>query len=159
MPLVDPAATVATTCVSLQLMTTPLMLPSHTVPLPWVEPKPVPVIVTEVPGIPEVGETLVMLGGTSTVKLTPLLAAAPTVTTTFPVVAALGTGTAIEVELQLVGVATVPLNVTELLLCEAPKLVPVSVIDVPTAPEVGDRLVRVGGGMIVNGFPLLNTPF
>ena len=43
--------------------------------------------------IPDVGLRLVMLGaGTVTVKLTPLLATPPTVTTTFPVVAPLGTG-------------------------------------------------------------------
>ena len=47
-------------------------------------------------------------------KVTPLLAVPPTVTTTFPVVAPVGTGTAMLVALQLVGVAEVPLNVTVL---------------------------------------------
>ena len=50
-----------------------------------------------------------------TVKLTPLLAAPPTVTTTLPVVAPAGTAVAMLVELQLVTVAKVPLKVTELL--------------------------------------------
>jgi hypothetical protein len=45
-----------------------------------------------------------------TVKLTPLLARLATVTTTFPVVAPVGTDTTMLVALQLVGVATVPLN-------------------------------------------------
>ena len=45
-----------------------------------------------------------------TVKLIPLLAAPPTVTTTFPLVAPAGTGTAMLVALQFVGVAAVPLN-------------------------------------------------
>ena len=51
----------------------------------------------------------------STVNVTPLLAAPATVTTTDPVVAPAGTGTAILVALQLVGVAAVPLKVTVLL--------------------------------------------
>jgi hypothetical protein len=52
-----------------------------------------------------------MLGaGMFTVKLTPLLATPPTVTTTLPVVAPDGTGATMLVALQLVGVAAVPLN-------------------------------------------------
>jgi hypothetical protein len=49
-----------------------------------------------------------------TVKLTPLLATPPTVTTTFPVVAPAGTFAVILVALQLVGVADVPLKSTVL---------------------------------------------
>ena len=64
-------------------------------------------MVTEVPTPPEVGDRLVMLGAVETVKLTPLLATPPTVTTTLPVVAPVGTGATIEVALQLVGVAAV----------------------------------------------------
>ncbi len=53
-----------------------------------------------------------MLGpGAVTVKFTPLLATPPTVTTTVPVVAPLGTGAAILAALQFVGVAAIPLNV------------------------------------------------
>jgi hypothetical protein len=61
----DPAGTVATICVSLQLLTlVALIVPNCTNPLPWAVPKPVPVMVTGVvPGIPAVGETLVMTGG------------------------------------------------------------------------------------------------
>jgi len=55
-----------------------------------------------------------MLGGIVTVKLTPLLATPPTVMTTLPVVAPVGTGTAMLVAPQLVGVAAVPLKVTVL---------------------------------------------
>jgi hypothetical protein len=44
-----------------------------------------------------------------------------TVTLTAPVVAALGTGATMLVSLQLVGVAAVPLKVTVLLPCVAPK--------------------------------------
>ena len=79
-------------------------------------PKFVPVIVTGVPTTPDVGFKFVMLGADDvTVKLDPLLATPPTVTTTLPVVAPLGTGAAMLVPLQLVGVANVPLNVTVLL--------------------------------------------
>ena len=42
------------------------------------------------------------------------LATPPTVTTTLPVVAPVGTGATMLVELQLVGVAAVPLNATVL---------------------------------------------
>ena len=37
-----------------------------------------------------------------------------------------------------------PLNVTALVPCEAPKFVPVIVIEVPAGPEVGDTLVICG---------------
>src|SRR5262245_44293138 len=62
-----------------------------------------------------------------TVKVTPLLATPPTVTTALPVVAPLGTGATIVPVLQLVGVAVVPLNRTVLEPCVAPKLAPVIV--------------------------------
>ena len=71
-----------------------------------------PVIVTDVPTGPEVGDRPVMLG--ETVKFTPLLTPPNTVTVTFPVVAALGTGTTMLVEPQLAGVAAVPLKLTVL---------------------------------------------
>ena len=82
-----------------------------------------------------------MLGaGVVTVKAIPLLAAPPTVTTTFPEVAPLGTGTVMLVALQLVGVPVVPLNFTVLVPCVAPKLVPVIVTEVPAAADVGLKL-------------------
>jgi hypothetical protein len=40
--------------------------------------------------------------------------------------------------------AGVPPNVTVLVCCVDPKFVPVMVTEVPTGPEVGDRLVMVG---------------
>src|SRR5437773_1166365 len=81
------------------------------------------------------------LGAEVTVKFTPLLATPPTVTTTLPVVAPLGTDATMLVALQLVVVAVVPLNVTAPVV---PKLVPVMVTAVPTGPVVGFRLVIVG---------------
>jgi hypothetical protein len=93
-----------------------------------------------------------------TVKLTPLLATPPTVTTTFPVVAPDGTVVTIVVEFQLLVVAVVPLNVT---VPDDPKFVPVIVTCVPTAPVVGDRLEIVGpvpDPVTVKFTPLLATP-
>lgn len=71
----------------------------------------VPVTLINVPTGADVGVKLVMVGGGITVKLTPLLATPPTVTTTLPVVAAVGTGATMLVELQLLGVAVLPLKV------------------------------------------------
>src|SRR5438067_7139254 len=88
----------------------------------------------------------------------PLLASPPTVTTTLPVVAPDGTGTTMLVADQLVGVAVVPLNVTVLVPCVAPKLVPAIVTAVATGPLVGERLVTVGGTVTVNDMPLLARP-
>src|SRR5439155_650617 len=108
-----------------------------TVLVPLVAPKLVPVIVTTVAAGPLVGERLVMVGGTVTVNEMPLLASPPTVTTTLPVVAPAGTGTAMLVADQVVGVAVVPLNATVLVPFVAPKLVPAIVTAVATGPLVG----------------------
>jgi hypothetical protein len=99
-----------------------------------------------------------MLGGTTTVKFTALLAIPPTVTTTLPVVAPVGTGTAMLVAVQLVGVATIPLNATVLVPCEGPKFAPAMVTDVPTVPEFGVKLVMLGGMRTVKLTPLLAAP-
>ena len=61
---------------------------------------------------PVVPDTVVMTG--LTVKLTPLLEIPAVETTTFPDVAVVGTGTTMLVQLQLVGTAMAPLNVTVL---------------------------------------------
>ena len=90
---------------------------NFTVLEPCDEPKLVPEIITDIPTAAEVGETLEMVGVGKTVKLFPLLANPATVTTTFPVVAPLGTGVWICVFVQLVGVAPTLLNVTVLLPC------------------------------------------
>ncbi|MGB2636896.1 MAG: hypothetical protein WAM58_23415 [Candidatus Acidiferrum sp.] len=104
-----------------------------------------PVIVTDVATAPEVGEMLVMFGAAvPTSKPYGLLATPPTVTTTLPVVAPVGTGTLMEVALQLVGVPVVPLNVTVLVPCDVPKFVPVIVTEVPTTPAPGVRLLMLG---------------
>src|ERR1017187_8257171 len=100
-----------------------------------------------------------MVGDGTTVKGETLLAVPNTVTTTLPVVAPAGTITVMLVVLQaLAAAAAVPLNVTVLVLCVAPKFVPVMVIGTPTAPEVWLRLVMVGGGTTVKSEPLLAAP-
>jgi hypothetical protein len=114
-----------------------------------VEPKFAPVIVTDVPTGPDVGERLLMLGaGIVTVKLTPLLACPPTVTTTLPVVAPVGTAATILVALQFAGVAVVPLKVTVLVPCVDPKFAPLIVTAVPTGPDPGDTPLIVGAGAL-----------
>src|SRR5271165_4465439 len=159
-PVVAPAGTGATMLVALQLVGVAAIPLNLTVLAPCVAPKFAPVIVTEVPSPPDVGFKLVMLGaGTVTVKLVPLLATPPTVTTTFPVVAPAGTGATMLVALQLVGVAVVPLNLTVLVPCVAPKFTPVIVTDAPTNPEVGLKPVMLGPGAVtVKLVPLLATP-
>ncbi len=157
-PAVAPVGTVTTMVVMLQLVGVPTAPLNVTVLVPCVAPKLFPVIVTEVPTVPELGLKLAILGGTTTVNATSLLAIPPTVTITFPVVAPLGTGTTMLVALQLVGVPAVPLNVTVLVPWLEPKLVPEIVMDVPTAPEVGDKLVMLGVGNTVKLTPLLATP-
>jgi len=93
------------------------------------------------------------------VKVRPLLAAPPTVTTTFPVVAAPGTRSPILVALQLLArPAEAPLNVTVLVTCVVPKLAPVIVTNEPTGPVVGLRLVIVGAGVIEKLTWLLASP-
>src|SRR6266436_6136139 len=101
-----------------------------------------------------------MLGaGTVTVKLTPLLATPPTVTTTLPVVAPAGTSTTTLVALQLVAVAATPLNVTVLVPCATPKFAPVIVTDVPISPDVGFKFVMLGPGTVpVKFMPFLGAP-
>ena len=95
------------------------------------------------------GEMLVIVGGTITVKAPALLAAPPTVTTTLPVVALAGTGTTMLEADQVVGVAAVPLNFTVLAPWFAPKLLPLIVTAVPTRPLDGERLVNVGATVTV----------
>src|SRR5258706_9040450 len=147
-PVVAPAGTSATMLVAVKFVGVASVPLNLTVLLPCVAPKFVPVIVTEAPASPDAGFTLVMLGAGAAeiVKFTPLLARPPTVTTTFPVVAPAGTSAAMPVALQLVGIAAVPLNLTVLLPCVAPKFAPVIVTEAPANPDVGFRLAMLGAG-------------
>src|SRR5215831_10321647 len=76
----------------------------------------------------------------------------------FPVVADAGTGTATLVSVQKVGAAKAPLNVTALIPCETPKLLPVRVTTVPDDPMDGLRFVRIGPCRMVKAAPLLGMP-
>jgi len=163
-PVVAPLGTVTAMPVAFQLDAVPALVPLNVTELvPWLDPKLLPPIVTAAPTGPEVTERLVMLGvdDVVTVNVTPLLATPPTFTTTFPVVAPLGTVTAMPVALQLdAAPAPVPLNVTVLVPWLDPKLLPLIVTAVPTGPEVTERLVMLGVDDVVtvNVTPALETP-
>ena len=75
-------------------------------------------------------------------KLTPFVAVPLTVTTTFPVVAPNGGYVMICVELQEVGLATVPLKVT--VPGTKPNVFPLICTDVATVPAFGERLLMFG---------------
>jgi hypothetical protein len=94
LPVVAPTGTPVMIEVGVQLVTlaaTPL-----NVTAPSAEPKFVPVIVTLVPAVPDGGESVVVVGARITVNVTSLLAIPPTVTTTYPDVAPIGTRTTID---------------------------------------------------------------
>src|SRR3972149_3516715 len=109
---------------------------------PFVVPKFEPFIIIVLFAGPDAGERLVISG--VTVKVTPVLDMPPTVTTTGPVLAPVGTGTIISMSLQLVGVASIPLKVAVLVPWVEPKFSPLIVTDVPTAPDAGERLLITG---------------
>jgi hypothetical protein len=157
LPVRAAAGTLTVMLVALQADAVPAEAPPKvTVLVPWLAPKPVPVMVNAVPIAPEGALKPLMFGGVTTVKLTTLLERAPTVTTTLPVTAPAGTVTPMLVGLQLENVvAAVPPNVTELPVWLPPKFVPVMVICVPTAPVFWLRLVIFGA--TVKATPLLAT--
>ena len=87
-----------------------------------------------------------IVGGTVTVKLLPLVAVPPGVVTLIgPVVAPLGTLVVIWVSVTPLKVAAVPLKVTAV----APlKWLPLMVTVVPTGPLLGLKELMVGGGAV-----------
>ena len=136
LPVVAPTGTVTLMSVVVQMIAVPAEVPLKvTVLVPCVTPKFVPLMTIDTATAPAFWLRLVMVGATLNGK--PLLAVPKTVTTTLPVVAPTGTVTVMLVALQALAVpAEVPLKVTVLVPCVAPKFVPVMVIDAPTAPEV-----------------------
>jgi hypothetical protein len=157
-PVAAAVGTEVTIVVLFQLVTLAAVPLKLTVPEPWGDPKFVPVIVTEALIGPDVIDRLVILGGGITVKLEPLLFTPLAKTTTFPVIAPVGTVVAILVALQLVTVAAVPWKLTVPEPWVDPKFVPVIVTAVPTPPEVTERLVILGVGRTVKLDPPLFTP-
>jgi hypothetical protein len=157
-PVVVPDGTVTVIEAEAQLAAVALFPLKVTVLVPWLKPKFPPATVTMVPTGPTFGDRVVMTGAELTVKVTPLLATPPTVTTTGPVLAPLGTVVVIELVVHAEGTATIPLKVTVLFPWLDPKLPPAIVTTVPTGPTFGDRLVMVGAGFTVKITPLLATP-
>jgi hypothetical protein len=138
-PVVALAGTGTTIEVSLQLEGVAVTPLNVTLLDPCVAPNVVPVMVTAVPDSPKVGDKLVMVPLMFSVKVTLLLGTPLTVTTTGPVVVPTGTGTVIEVSDHAVGVAVMPLKVTVLLPCVAPKPYPGMVMDCPICALEGER--------------------
>src|ERR1019366_7217402 len=157
-PVAAPAGTLTTIPVALQLIGVAGVPLNVTVLVPWLAPKFVPAIVTDVPTDPAAGARLVIPGGTVTVKFVLLLVWPPTMTTTLPVAAPTGTVTTMLVAFQFSAVAAVPLNVTLLAPWIAPRFVPAIVTDAPTDPAAGVRLVIPGGTVTVKFAPLLAWP-
>jgi hypothetical protein len=161
-PVVAPDGTGTTMLVGPQLEGVAAVPLNATLPFPadWVAPKFTPAIVTEEPTAPVDGSRLVN-EGMGTVKLKPLLAPPPeTFTTTFPVVAPLGTATVMLDIPHDVGLAVTPLNVTVLEPWERPKLLPEIVTVVPGIPAEGAmaEITGVGAEPTVKGNALLTSP-
>lgn len=108
-PVVAPAGASTVMLVPVQELTNAVVPLKVTVP--WAVPKLVPVIVTELPIGPDVGEMLLIVGDGCTVNDTPALATPPAaVTTTLPLVAPEGTVVVRLVLLQELTLAAVPLK-------------------------------------------------
>jgi hypothetical protein len=104
-----------------------------------------PAITIDDPTAPVFGVNDVMLGAPVTVNVTPLLDRPETVTTTFPVVALVGTVAVMLEAPQLVVVAVIPLNLTVLdPPLVAPKFDPAITMEDPTAPVLGVSDVILG---------------
>src|SRR5260370_8873642 len=88
----------------------------------------------------------------------PLLGTPKTATRIFPVAASVGTTAMICVSAQLVMLAGVPLNVTVLVPCVAPKFVPVIVTAVPVGPDVGLTPLMLGVGAGTFHVPIVASP-
>src|SRR5262245_54088364 len=136
LPLVAPIGTGTTIVVSLQLEGVATTPPKLTMLEPWPARTFAPVVVMTAPVRPLAGATA-PTEGARTVNTPPWLAAPPTVTTTGPVVASIGTWVLMLVALQLLGTAGTPLKVAVLDPCVVPKLAPEMVTVVAGAPYTG----------------------
>jgi hypothetical protein len=109
--------------------------------------KLVPVMVTTVPAVPEVGVNETMEGARFTVKSVVLVAVCPfTITLILPVDAPVGTVVVSEVAVAAVTVALIAPNFTWLLARVALKLFPLMVTVAPISPLVGVKLEMLGAG-------------
>jgi hypothetical protein len=132
-PVVAPAGTVVVIEVAETTVNDAALTPLNITAVAPV--KLVPVIVTEAPTAPLVGENDATVGATVTVKLDALVPVPPgPVTVTVPVVAVAGTVAVICVPETIENVAVFVLNFTAV---TPVKLRPVSVTEVPTGPLAG----------------------
>jgi hypothetical protein len=144
-PVVAPAGTVAVICVAELTVNTAVVPLNFTAVVPA---KFVPVMTTDLPTLPTVGENDVMVGiPVSTVKSAELTAELMVfVTVILPVVAPTGTVAVIWVaELTVTDDAVVVLNFTAVV---PQKFVPVITTDDPTAPLTGANDVMVGAAAV-----------
>ncbi len=156
-PVVAPDGTVAV------ILPEVLTVKEAETPLNFTEVAPVkfdPLIVTEVPTGPLVGEKLEIVGTApvTTVKLFALVAVPlGVVTVILPVVAPEGTLVVIRVPPEFtLKLAETPLNLTEVV---PVKFVPLTVTFVPTDPLVGEKLEMVGTAPVtVKSFALVAVP-
>jgi hypothetical protein len=157
-PVVTASGTVTPMVVAPQLVTVAGVPLNATLLAPCVVPKLVPVIVTATPAGPEVLDNVEIVAVGTTVKAKLLLNWLLTVATTLPVVAPLGTGTVMLASVQFVGTPNVTLfeNLIVLVPFVVPKLVPVTVIELVTAPGFGD--IETIFGFTVNTEALLAVP-
>src|SRR5436309_8165783 len=153
LPVVAPFGTVTTMPLSDQVVVVAACPLKVTVPA--VDPKLLPVMVTEAPGAPLFGLRLLMVGA-NTVNAEPLLAPPDVATMTFPLVAPFGTMAVILVFVQAEVVAACPLNVTVPVVVV--KFVPAMVTELPGSPLEGVKLLMAGAGRTVKATPALSTP-
>jgi hypothetical protein len=161
LPVAAPVGTVAVMLEAAQLVIVVALVPlNFTLPFPSDGPKFDPAITMDDPTAPVLGVSDVMLGAVVTVNVTPLLATPPAaVTTTFPVVAPVGTvAVMLDAPQIVIVVALVPLNFTLPFPCDGPKFDPAITIDDPTAPVLGVNDVMLGAAVTVKLFPLLDVP-
>ena len=152
LPFSAVGGTSAPMLVAAQLVAVTDTAPMVNVLVPWVEPKFVPVIVTEAATAAELGETPLIAGVASNVK-DPVLATPFTVTTTLPLGAADGTSAPMLVAAQVVAVTDTPPMVSVLLPCVEPKFVPVIVTEAPAAALLGVTDTVVGPVIVVESMP------
>src|SRR5260370_14068132 len=157
-PLVLPCDTTATIRWSLQLLTAARVPLKFTLLSPCDVPKPVPAMVTDVPGEPAMGE-MAVIESCSTLNATPLLVMPARVNVTLPLVAVCGTVTFTKVSLkETILVAWTPLNCMELAPWVAPKPVPCSWIRAPVPAAEGTSVVITGFSGVKIWLALLEMP-
>ncbi len=163
--LLTPAVPAGVLAVTEVLDTTTIFVAAMPPTVTLVAPvKLVPVMVIEVPPnvVPDVGETLVMVGtGTMYVNALVLVAGPPAVVTVTSFTPAVPAGVIAVMLVALTTTTLVAETLPTFTLVAPVKLVPVMVIEVPPSvvPDVGETLVMVGSGvMYVNALESIAVP-